>query len=67
MLPDVLPHRIASGHDAEVVISTVTIAHDIGRWRSEGLRPLWFNKAIFIVFVGVADRGFIQYPFAAAS
>ena len=60
-------YAVASGHDAKIAVSTVTLAHDIGRCRSERLRSLWFNKPKLIVFVGVADCGLLHYPLTAAS
>ena len=64
---DVISHGKASGHDAEVVVSAVTVAHDIGGWRSERLWSFWFDQAVFIMFVGSADGGLFQYVLAAAS
>ena len=67
MLLDAVSHGKASGHDAEVVVSAVTVAHDIGRWKSERLQSLWFDQAVFIMFVGSSDGGLFQYALAAAS
>ena len=67
MLVDVVSHGKAPGHDAEVYVSTVAVAHDIGRRRSEWLWSLWLDQTIFVVFVGAGNYGFLHYVLAAAS
>ena len=64
---DVVAFREASGHDAEVVITTICSAHYVRGWRSEGLWSFWFHEAILIAFICCAYARFFQYGFAEST